>query len=70
MNDDDILMNYDDIVVGSMMELSVTVLQGLWVVPNPQPITPVTLSLIISSSNRLQSKSGFICLSLVNMELN
>ena len=62
MNDDDILMNYDDIVVGSMMELSVTVLQGLWVDPNPQ--------LIISSSNRLQSKSGFICLSLVNMELN
>ena len=34
------------------------------------PITPVTLSLIIPSSNRVQSKSGFICLSLVNMEVN
>ena len=34
------------------------------------PITPVTLSLIIPSSNRVQSKSGFICLSLVTMELN
>ena len=37
-----------------MMKLLVTVLQGLWVEGLDQPITPVTLSLIIPSSNRLQ----------------
>ena len=40
------------------------------IIQNLNPITPVTLSLIIPSSNRVQSKSGFICLSLVNMEVN